>query len=349
MKALMARTINLFFFQGCMKALGVILEDTVKFVHAGVPLVAWSFTMMEGLSFLCGCGFGLLFLPTMVALAKSFGSSFGTALSICALVSNIGMAVLPPLLEHWREKYGLPGSVALLGALMWHQVICGFLLPVRQKTTEVSANNPVLEDGTGPEQDDTEMPSHDLSSSPSTPSKPRQTNFILAHPSLLFLYITQFFHMIILMAWAMFLVPYGVSKGYPPSVAVLLSTIGGAGVFIGRALAIFVFHWGLSGSLYVILSPMLVLPFLFGVCVYTGNFLLIGLMSIAIGTCLGLLATWMFAFVRDSVCLIHDIQGSYNDVFAFLACVSVAQAVSTVPAIIFANPNCESTHEMQGS
>lgn len=253
-----------------------------------------------------GIGFGLLNLPTVVALAESFGIQYGTVISVCGLVSNTGMVVLPPLLEFSRGHFGLKGSLYLSGALLWNQILCGFLLPASSGRSSAQQNNYDETDN------DTEQPIDDKSdngdtmpSNDNTALVAKQPNMITSHPALLPLIASQFFNMITFMGWSMFLIPFGISKGYKPSVAVYLSSIGGFGVFVGRTVIIFIFHFKLMSSLPVMLTPTLLLPCMLIFGTFLESFLHIGMVSFTVGICLGFLTTWMFAYIRNVVCGHH--------------------------------------------
>lgn len=56
-KLFTAMLIRNFIFQGCIKSFGVIIADTVNHVNASLPVVALSFTILEGLNFLSGLEF----------------------------------------------------------------------------------------------------------------------------------------------------------------------------------------------------------------------------------------------------------------------------------------------------
>lgn len=52
-KSCLSHAINLFFFQGYMKALGVIVyEDTVRYTNSSIPLVGWSYISIKGRFFI---------------------------------------------------------------------------------------------------------------------------------------------------------------------------------------------------------------------------------------------------------------------------------------------------------
>ncbi|PIK37283.1 putative monocarboxylate transporter 3-like [Apostichopus japonicus] len=177
-----AMTIRLFFYLGSMKSLSVILNDTVSQTRGSIPLVALSFSILQGVAyvaappvirlmkvvssrtivvvggflvgagFICeaflvsnlwtlyisiiisGVGFGLNNIPLYIAISDSFGDSFGTVMSVTGFFANIGIAVVPPLLEYWREKYGLAGALTLFGAFMWNQILSGVLIQSKANT-----------------------------------------------------------------------------------------------------------------------------------------------------------------------------------------------------------------------
>ncbi|PIK46641.1 putative monocarboxylate transporter 2-like [Apostichopus japonicus] len=172
----------------------------------------------------------MISLVTTVDLGETFGDQFGIVFSISTLISSVAMMLMPLLLDYWLRVYGLSWAVALLGALMWNNVPCGLMLfenytsiwRCDDPNRRILPNQDLGLPGTSSQAND-ECP---------TPNQSPKGRNILAHPSLTFAILTRLFNSVILFAWAIYLVPFGVSKGYSPSTAVFLSTSGGAGALV---------------------------------------------------------------------------------------------------------------------
>ncbi|KAJ8033649.1 hypothetical protein HOLleu_23961 [Holothuria leucospilota] len=150
---------------------------------------------------------------------------------------------MPPAVEFLRGTYGLHGAFLILGAIMWNGAAVGMLLRPRKKSiARLKTEN---EDG----HDSNKLLLENSSNGNANSCTDYENSFlglsaITHHPlfglSVIVHSLTNFNFVI----WALYLVPYGISLGYHPQLAALLSTSGGAGGFIGKVLVIVVFHHG---------------------------------------------------------------------------------------------------------
>lgn len=237
-----------------------------------------------------------MYLPILVVVAKCFGDAYGSALTAWNILSNTAMALLPPLLEHWREKYGLNGALLLLGAFTWNIMLCGVLTP-RDSEQDPTDSDKRLEGSA-----DNQKVDENCSVSE---SRKLQQHVIAAHPTLRFLYLAQFCNMFVLISWAMFLLPYGVEKGHRQGDAVILSTIGGIGVVLGRILIFLVFYWKYHNSLMMIVTPLLLLVSSFILLTQIEELPFLCLLSFISGASVGFISSWIFAYTRYVTCFAH--------------------------------------------
>ncbi|XP_071837087.1 monocarboxylate transporter 12-like isoform X2 [Apostichopus japonicus] len=313
-----------------------------------------------------GVGFGLNNIPLYIAISDSFGDSFGTVMSVTGFFANIGIAVVPPLLEYWREKYGLAGALTLFGAFMWNQILSGVLIQSKANTEHSNDDkyNPIRD-----EEGDDILPSQPEESATAAKNSGGIYQAIVSHPTMLCLYAAQFFHMFVFTSWSIFLLPYGVEKGYEQGDAVLLSTFGGSGILLGRAVIMFVFYLKWQSSVVVIVLPNVLLMATFVLTIFTQKFFSLCFESCVMGICLGYTTSWMFCYGKDIACLphfnstaawsmlclgfgvtfsagisgfIHDIRGAYVDVFLFMTILVAVKIVFIIASISFTrrNPSC---------
>ncbi|XP_071837089.1 monocarboxylate transporter 4-like isoform X1 [Apostichopus japonicus] len=310
-----------------------------------------------------GLGFGLSHIPLYIAVREVFDDSFGTAMSAICFTANIGMAVLPPLLEYLREKYGLAGALTLFGALMWNQILSGVLIQSRKSQSHTGKDSD--EEGENslraPKQQKLSTPAYDSGGI---------YDAMVAHPTILCLYAAQLTHMFLSNSCAMFLIPYAVEKGYTQGEAVLLTTFGGCGMLLGRAVIGLVFYLKWQSRLIVMTSPIVLLMSNLLLAICTHEFVLLCFASGVIGFCLGYTSSWMFSYGKYITCLphfnstaawsmicigtavissgpslgfVHDIRGTYDDVFILLILCAAVVAICTVACISLTkrNPDCD--------
>lgn len=228
-------------------------------------------------------------LPTTVFLSDSFGrvSDFAVAIAIVSMLANSGMAVLPLLIETWREKYGLMWAVALLGSLLWNNIpFCQLMSSdspsVRQRKLERSESRQSTVKG-----------------------KAESRNLFVSHPSTVPYYITRLIFSILLTTWAMFLVPFATQKGFDQSVAVFLSTVGGAGLFTGRSIAVAIFYFDKITSMAHMVPPVLSVSIMFVLYLICDSFVPLAVVTFVVATGIGVLSSWVFGFIKAVCCQFH--------------------------------------------
>ena len=172
-----------------------------------------------------GIGFGLMFYPTYLCLQAHFLETFPTASTISGLFEFVGIAVLPPVLQSVKERYGLGESLILYGAILWNMIVVGmcFREPARGSQQRREATSDKNQQG---------IPVLKFCS---VFSKHRNFGILL---------LMEFLAYNVFLSWALFLVSLGTSSaGLSEDQAVLLSTFGGIGGFLGKISAILLFYF----------------------------------------------------------------------------------------------------------
>ncbi|KAJ8043876.1 Monocarboxylate transporter 2 [Holothuria leucospilota] len=344
--------LRLFFFTGCSKSNGVILDDMVHQLNSTHTLVAWAFAVQNGMAcmfskffstspiakllfnvftyrevaviggFLTGFGYvycglrvtsvwqlyvafavsgtGLAFsaLPGYVVLKEHFQDGFPTAVSASSLFCSIGIAALPPLLQHLKSVFGTKGSIILFGAITWNLIPAGFGLG--------EANL-----------DDSDHRDHRQNVTDRRPQQDTNRNIkfvdkylffcssLFYHKNYAILVVTEFLSCFIFISWALFLVSLGENAGLPEEKAVLLSTIGGVGAFFGTGSAIGLFYYHKMNAYTSSLFPLL----LNGVCCFgltlVKDIHALATLSLLTGFCLGLHVSGIIGLIPSLVCRYH--------------------------------------------
>ncbi|KAJ8041587.1 Monocarboxylate transporter 2 [Holothuria leucospilota] len=351
---------RLFFYHGCMKANGVLLDDMVAYIGTTHSMVAWAFAIQSGLAFLCapvgsallkvftkrqlaasggflvgfsyicyglwvvslwqlfvvyiasGLGFGLVTLPGYLNMQEHFGTKFPFMLSTSALFEYIGLATLPPVLQYLEDAFGKKDSLIIFGAILWNMVAVGIAQkPVKRKA---------LRKGVTVESTDKNTDCPKLQQRQDEVKKATIVGFIEKH---IFPFPTIFFHdnimifmvieslmLYIYISWALFLVSLGTSSGLTAEQSVFLSTCGGIGGFLGKVVAIVLFHLDKMDAYTSCLIPFTLNGLcLFG-CTFTGHFTFLAVLTFVSGLCQAVSSSGMFGLLPSMVCNHHFEQAA---------------------------------------
>eukprot|EP00057_Strongylocentrotus_purpuratus_P008804 XP_011663278.1 PREDICTED: monocarboxylate transporter 12 [Strongylocentrotus purpuratus] len=205
---------------------------------------------------LSGVCYSVVRLAGVILFYKNVRENFSITFGIADTGNAIGMMVVPILTEFFLETYGWNGTILLLGGLLLQNSIFLLLMKGRPGGSEdddsdvpersSSSVDSEVDDDVFDEDDDLLQRRHDDGGSRSTSSSASvwrcchcvYTYFGL---SLFFEYrhtAGVMFYMvlsgIINTSWLVFLIPHGVSRGFPLSKAVFLATCGGFGNVLGR-------------------------------------------------------------------------------------------------------------------
>ncbi|XP_071854537.1 monocarboxylate transporter 14-like [Apostichopus japonicus] len=265
-------------------------------------------------------GGGLIHFALFMAFMEHFKDKFPVALAARELSTYIGISVMPPLIEVFRSYYGLHGSYLLLGAISWNFIVCGVLLKPVIGAEEQRMNHNFGSGKmfarlkrrfcgkrdhrlihNGAKEDD--MGDNILISMFSHSS-------VINHPNFgIFLTIHSIFYYTF-SAWALFLVPFGVSLGYTSNEAVYLSTAGGLGGFCGKLLSILLFHFDKVNIISGGLLPSCLISIGLLVYIVTSSYPLLILSSFLCGFTLGYADSTLNGMIPDYLCRHHVRNGS---------------------------------------
>jgi MFS family permease len=92
--------------------------------------------LMGGYSLITGLGFGLMYIPAVVAVASYFTRRRALATSICVCGTGFGTFMMPPLVQFLLENYGWRWTFRWLSCICLACVLCGaVMLPVPASPT----------------------------------------------------------------------------------------------------------------------------------------------------------------------------------------------------------------------
>ncbi|RUS77593.1 hypothetical protein EGW08_014651, partial [Elysia chlorotica] len=77
---------------------------------------------------LAGMGFGLMYLPTIVAVSLYFDRKRALATCIAMCGSGVGALVMAPLSEFLLQEFGWRGAILIQGAILLNGLVCGVLV-----------------------------------------------------------------------------------------------------------------------------------------------------------------------------------------------------------------------------
>ncbi|KAJ8021052.1 Monocarboxylate transporter 12 [Holothuria leucospilota] len=269
---------------------------------------------------LAAIGGGLLHFALFMSYIEHFQDKFSVAFSTRELSTYVGVSVMPPLMEVLRSSYGLQGSYLIFGAIAWNCVVCGLLLksPPNQTSTRSvceelkfllrkinccyldNYKEPYSNEGVAKRLQIQLWNLANIFSLAPAIKHPRFAVFLLIHS--LFYYTFT--------AWALFLVPFGISIGFSATVAVYLSTAGGVGGFVGKLLAIAVFHFEKMNSLTGALIPSLICCVGLTGYIFTTDYLFLLLYSSLCGFALAFADSALNGMIPRYLCENHLKQGS---------------------------------------
>ena len=109
---------------------------------ASIGLVVASFSwnmasLLVSYSFVTGVGFGLMYIPAVVAVAQQFTSKQALAIGVCVCGSGMGTFILAPVEHFLLSEVGWRWTFVCMGGLCWLCVLCGAAMtPVHQPVTD---------------------------------------------------------------------------------------------------------------------------------------------------------------------------------------------------------------------
>jgi len=108
---------------------------------AGLIVASFSWNMASLLvsySFITGVGFGLMYIPSVVAVAQHFTTRQAFAIGVCVCGSGMGTFILAPVEHFLLSQVGWRWTFVCMGGLCWLCVLCGAAMtPVRQAVPDM--------------------------------------------------------------------------------------------------------------------------------------------------------------------------------------------------------------------
>ena len=130
--------------------MGTRRVSTIGCVMAAVGLIGASFAteivgILTGLSILAGSGFGLMYMPAMVAVAENFSTRRALAMGLALCGPGAGQIVLSPIMNYLTQEYGWRGCLRALSGLCLLCVITGRVLKQPSSTPTTSSSDSLTE------------------------------------------------------------------------------------------------------------------------------------------------------------------------------------------------------------
>ncbi|XP_063956708.1 uncharacterized protein LOC129263547 [Lytechinus pictus] len=258
---------------------------------------------------LTGIGLSMVYIPVNVLLNDHFPENFVLVNTIALLGSTVGSLVVPFIVERALRAYGFSGAMLILGGISMYAIPTSVYLRQTRRaagkgsdtSTSTAKKSSPLIDGDDCDHEviemDDEQPRNIQTQTDELQNQGKQSwafglwhslqgCIIIQEPLLLLSLPCLLLSAVIVNSWFLFLVPRAVWHGIPVSKAVLLSSLAGAGGFIGRIISIIVLFlkidfilvfliFGVISSTVFLLDPLLtsfpvmcVAAFLQGVCVF---------------------------------------------------------------------------------
>ncbi|XP_071833831.1 uncharacterized protein [Apostichopus japonicus] len=263
--------------------LGGILLALVYVLQGGIRLTStWQ---LFGLLISSGIGLGLINMTTVVPLKDYFGKEdYLMAYLMSTFSNNVGVALLPLLLEHLISIFGYQIGKFAYGFVTSGAIIISLIIPSPKPAT---LNDEFSDTEVKPEEKET-LPLIDEDSQ--LQSSCDDTNKFLeyaqlvyelfkCHPDFFFLLLTAVFNDVQYTTWSMFLVPYGEFFQLPSETAVLLSTFGGVSGIFGRAFAVCLIYFEIHNVIILFGLPSFLVTIAYLISLFFGDFVSLALVS----------------------------------------------------------------------
>jgi len=115
-----------------------IVGAIIAAVGLNVASYSWNMaSLMVSYSFTTGVGFGLMYVPSVVAVAQQFTSKRALAIGICVCGSGMGTFILAPVEDFLLSEVGWRWTFTVLGCVCFLCTLCGVVMrPVKQLEVE---------------------------------------------------------------------------------------------------------------------------------------------------------------------------------------------------------------------
>ncbi|XP_041466046.1 uncharacterized protein LOC121416632 [Lytechinus variegatus] len=331
-----------------------------------------------------GLGLSMVYITVKVLLNDHFPDNFVLVNTIGHLGSTVGALVVPFIVERALCAYGFSGAMLILGGISMHAIPASVYLKQTRRATSVkmaettdSCQKPLV-DGDDCDRESTEVIATDDEQSrsilPQTDESQKRRKqsrmvrlwhslqgcIIIQEPLLLLSLPCLLLSAVVVNSWILFLVPRAVWHGIPVSKAVLLSSLAGAGGFIGRIISIIALFFKIDfiivfmiiasiSTIVFLLDPLLtsfsvmcVAAFLQGVCIFSFVISYAALLKGSVSNENFTVGSGIFSFVAGlggnlgslMSGAIKDKTGSYTSVFLTLGFINCLVVFLTIAFLV---------------
>lgn len=229
----------------------------------------------------------------------------------------VGVAALPPIFQFLRNNYDLTESLILYGAIVWNLTALGFGFPPLQRTNSIASesHHQIINRGKKEEIKESFDKTLNTMGPVSIPLKEGALHMSrwlasylspFVHKGFIFIAVaTLVIDGIIFTSWALIVVSFGTSVGLSHINAVLLSTVGGIGGFVGKIAGIILCKLDRMNIVTYYVIPSITNGFCLLFCLYVKNFYVISFLMFMVGFGISLISGGLNGIFPSVVCKRH--------------------------------------------
>ncbi|XP_071840652.1 monocarboxylate transporter 2-like [Apostichopus japonicus] len=270
------------------------------YIYCGLRLQSiWHLFIGYGIS---GIGLGISVLPSVMLLLKFFGpNEFPIAMSVFVMFENVGISILPAVLQILRNQYGLQNSLIVFGAVVWNTVVMG----VAAKEPHIATNYVTDEAVSDAEGEDTPSSKKNQEAENMFQKVRLEMSSFLKHKHALIIIVIESVSLYLFVSWALFLVPVGKTFGFSDFEAVSLSSFGGIGGLIGRVVATLMFYFQKMNAVTSSFVPLLATGVTLLLTVMFRSYYLVSGVVFICGMSQAVVSSGMYGLISTMVCPRH--------------------------------------------
>ena len=248
--------------------------------------------------------------PMIIATLPYFPTKSAFCISVIGLGSGVGIMIYPPLSEFLVNTYGWRGALLLFSALNAQLCVFGaFIKPTPSLYKALPPDERRLRESTSHNDDENKLWECCKFLVKGT-CQLLALDVLWYEPKFAIHSFVSFLIGIMYSAWMIYLVPHAVARGIDAKWAAFLSSAGGIGTILGRALQALVMHGGWISAIQLdtLLAFINVFAFVLDPLV-SGNYP--GLLCLALvnGLCIPTMAVLFLLVAQQVLCEDMSIQG----------------------------------------
>lgn len=239
-----------------------------------------------------------------MALKDHFLERYPTMVAATCSFIFVGVAIVPLILQLLKDSFGFRNSLVLFGAISWNLIAVGVCMkqPKCQRTNEISPSD----NGIRNKVDDIEEEATQYWNITKIVWRIKSYfSIFIKHKNFTILATIQSLMFYLYLSWALFLVSVGRLAGLSPYKAVLLSTVGGCGGFLGTMSAAWLHHGNLINPYTSCFIPLLLNGFFLLGSALLRDFQYLLIVVFLSGYCFGLISSATFGLMPSVVCDYH--------------------------------------------